>query len=92
MNIRKKSQLDSESVYIVTLCFLFTFMHMEFRLDRSAFSISKRSDQGRHTHYWLSKTPTERFRAAFYLSCRAYGLDPNSFPRMDKSMFRIKER
>jgi len=65
---------------------------MAFKLDKTAFSKRPVEEQGYHRTYWLSKTPAERLSAAYMLSLRAYGIDPNSNPRMDKTYFRIKKR
>ena len=42
--------------------------------------------------YWLMKTPMERRGIAWYLSCIAYGLDPEKQHKMDKTFFRIRKR
>lgn len=65
---------------------------MSYRLDKTAFKQTKLEDQGNNRAYWMSRTPAERLAAAWYLTCRAYGIDPNNPPKMDKSLFRIKSR
>jgi len=76
---------------VLTRCELLEWI-MEYKLDRSAFRKRPIEDQGHDRSYWLSKTPRERICAAFYFSLRAHGLDPHSYPRMDKSYFLIRNQ
>ena len=34
--------------------------------------------------YWLTQTPYERWRAGWWLTCKAYNIDPENPPRMEK--------
>ena len=48
----------------------------EYRIDKSAFSVSKLDDEPDERAYWWSKTPEERLRAAEFLRRNLYGYDP----------------
>ena len=63
-----------------------------FKFDKSAFSIRSVEDQDKNRAYWMAKTPAERLYAAFRLTRRAYGLDPDTDIRMDKTHFKIRKR
>ena len=64
-----------------------------FKLDRTAFKIRKHGDEiEQNRAFWLSRTPAERLSAAWYLSCRAFGLDPFENPRLDRTAFSIRKR
>jgi len=59
-----------------------------YKLDRTAFWSGKVKDQEkRDVLYWKNKSVEERLAAAWYLTCMAYGLDPDNPPRMDKTVF-----
>lgn len=65
----------------------------QFKLDRTAFTIRKHGDeQAENREFWLAKTPKERLEAAWYLTCRAWNIDPNNPPRMDKTAFSMRKR
>ena len=63
---------------------------MEFRLDRTSFSVQTLENQGKNKNYWLEKTADERFAAAAFIIASAYGIDMNKLPRMDKTSFSIR--
>lgn len=61
-------------------------------LDKTYF-IKQSTVQAQHNRsYWLSKTPTERLIAAYRLSLRAYGYDPDNPPAMEKDLFSKRVR
>jgi hypothetical protein len=62
-----------------------------FRLDKTAFKVQTFKEADNDRAYWLSKTPAERLQAAWYLTCSAFGLDPNKEHRMDKSIFSVRK-
>ena len=62
------------------------------RLDRTAFGIATFEEASNTRAYWLSKTPAERLAAAWQLTCRAYGLDPNVQHRLDRTVFSMRKR
>lgn len=60
---------------------------MEPRLDKTKFRKGTVEEMDDTREYWMSRTPAERLRAAYHLTLRAYGYDPKSPPRMDKTVF-----
>jgi hypothetical protein len=62
-----------------------------YRLDRTVFSIQSKKDAANTTKYWLSQSPEERWRAAWYLTCCAYGVDYDNPPRLDRSLFSMRK-
>lgn len=62
-----------------------------YRLDRDSFSIKTFEEADQNKKYWLEKTPTERFKAAWYLICSAYNIDPENPPKMDRQAFSIRK-
>lgn len=62
-----------------------------YKLDRTAFKIQSHSEADNQKNYWLKKTPEERFRAAWYLTCSAYGIDPENPPKLDKTLFSVRK-
>lgn len=62
-----------------------------YRLDRTAFKIQSHQEADNTRAYWLSQPPEERFRAAWYLICSAYNIDPNNPPRLDKNCFSMRK-
>lgn len=59
-----------------------------YKLDRTAHWHGKVKDQAKHNAgYWKSKSIEERLASAWYLTCMAYGLDPDNPPRIDKTVF-----
>ena len=65
---------------------------MEKRLDKTKFKIQSFEEADHQTAYWRNKTMDERLQAAYHLSLRAYGYDPEHPPKMDKSVFSIRSR
>lgn len=63
-----------------------------FRLDRSTFKIKTFNEADNNRAYWLEKSVAERLRAAWYLTCSAYGININRCPPMDKSQLTIRSR
>ena len=64
---------------------------MPYKLDRTAFAIKSFEDASCNADYWRKQTPAERLRAATWLSFRAFGLDPENPPRMDKTLFSMRK-
>jgi len=63
-----------------------------FRLDKTAHWAGKVSEQsGRDMKYWGEKSIEERLQAAWYLTCKAYGLDPEKPLRLDKTVFSMRK-
>ena len=63
-----------------------------YRLDRNAFKMHKFEEAANYVDYWLSKTEAERLRAAAYLNSVAWNYPLDNPPRMDKTLFRIRNR
>ena len=62
-----------------------------YSLDRTVFKIQT-FDQSAHTkEYWLKQAPEERWKAAWYLICSAYGIDYQNPPRLDRSQFAARK-
>lgn len=58
-----------------------------FRLDRTYGKGHTHEEAVRaQVDYWKSKTPEERLEASWYLTCIAYGIDPENPPRIDKTV------
>ncbi len=62
-----------------------------YRLDRSAFKIQTFQEADNSTAYWLKKTIEERWKAAWFLTCAAYGIDYKNQPRMDRQLFSMRK-
>jgi len=65
---------------------------MTYRLDKTRFKRQTVKEADHQLQYWLGKTVEERLRAAWYLTCRAYGYDPEDPPTMDKQRFESRTR
>lgn len=63
----------------------------KYRLDKSAFRLQSFEEASNNKDYWLSKSPSERWQAAWYLICSAYNLDPDNPPRLDRSVFSMRK-
>jgi hypothetical protein len=63
----------------------------KYRLDKSAFRIQTFEEASNNKEYWLSQSPSERWRAAWYLICSAYNIDPENPPRLDRSEFSMRK-
>jgi len=62
-----------------------------YRLDRTAFKIQTFAEADNTKDYWLKKTPEERLRASWFLTCAAYGIDYNNPPCLDKLHFSMRK-
>jgi hypothetical protein len=62
-----------------------------FRLDRNSFKIQTHEESSNTLSYWLSKSPEERFEAAWYLICIAYNIDLKNPPRLDRTVFSMRK-
>lgn len=61
---------------------------MEPKLDRTFSKTQKLEEQGFNEAYWLTKTPSERLAAAYYLTCCAYGLEYSADHKLDRTYCR----
>lgn len=62
------------------------------RLDKTYFKKQTKEEADKNTAYWRNKTPHERLVAAYRLSLRAYGYDPDHPPTMDKNFYIKRSR
>ena len=65
---------------------------MEAKMDKSFYKKQSLQQADNNVKFWMSKTPSERFKAAFMLSLRVYGHDPMNPPEMDKTYYRHRTR
>ena len=63
---------------------------MEEKLDKTTYCRQSLKSADNNTAYWLSRSMPERLQAAYMLSLRVYGYDPEHPPAMDKRF--IKKR
>ncbi len=63
-----------------------------YQLDKTVFKAQSFEEADNDRAYWLLKTASERLQAAWYLSCVAFGLDPNEIQTMKKDVFSMRER
>jgi hypothetical protein len=61
------------------------------KLDRTQFKIQTFEEADNTREYWLSKTPNERFAAAWYLICCAWNIDMNNPPKLDRTVFSTRK-
>jgi|GEM_PF-6163804 len=64
---------------------------MKDKLDKTIFTKQTHKEASNNRQYWLSKTVEERLVAAYRLTLRAYGLDPDVEHKLNKTYF-IKGR
>lgn len=63
----------------------------EKRLDRTAFKMQTK-EQASHTEaYWMLQSDGDKLRAAYNLSLRAFGYDPDNEPRLDRTKFSMRK-
>ena len=61
-------------------------------LNKTFFVRQSAESADNQTAYWLRKSYEERLIAAYHLSLRAYGYDPQDSPKMEKSLFSSRKR
>jgi len=63
-----------------------------YRLDRTKFNAGTKQEQNRRDQlHWSQASIDERFRASWYLTLMAYGLDPDNPPRLDRTAFSMRK-
>jgi len=62
-----------------------------FKLDRTAFKIQSFEQAAKSKTFWLQKTPSERFQAAWYLICAAYTIDYTNPLKLDKTKIYLQK-
>lgn len=62
-----------------------------YKLDKN-FAVTKTFKEVEESKKFPPDTPlVERLRQAWYLTCMAYGIDPQSPPKMDKAFFSVRK-
>ncbi len=62
------------------------------RLDRTHFKAQTFREADNHLDYWLSKTPEERLRAAYYLISVAWNFPLDDPPRLNRNVFSTRKQ
>ena len=60
-----------------------------YRLDRTQFEAFKAEEKQSDYGYWSERSMEERLEGAYYLICSSYGINPNNFPKIDKTHFEV---
>lgn len=60
---------------------------MDYKFDKTAFKATTFEEADRQNVFDASVPIGERLRQAWYLTCKAYGIDPENPPKMDKTVF-----
>jgi hypothetical protein len=63
-----------------------------YKLNRSAFKAGKVEEADNHASYYKTMPWKERFKIAMYLNTVAFKLVNDPHPKMDKTIFKIKDR
>ena len=70
----------------------FTIERMnQYRLDKTFGLAQTFAEADNNRAYWLQKDVSERLSAAWYLICKAYGIDPENPPGLDKTVFSMRK-
>ncbi|MCI0485942.1 MAG: hypothetical protein L0229_05000 [Blastocatellia bacterium] len=56
----------------------------DYRMDKSALSVSSLFEESDEKEYWLSKTPDERLEALEMMRQIIYGYDDSTAPRLQR--------
>ena len=64
----------------------------EHRLDRTAFKQQSAEEASDTVDYWRRKSDAEKLRAAYHLSLRAWGYDPEDEPQLDRTKFSSRKQ
>jgi len=59
----------------------------KYRLDKTFSKARTFQEADNNKAYWMNKDVEERLSAAWYLTCKAYRIDPANPPRLDKTVF-----
>lgn len=62
-------------------------MKYNFRLDKTVFKAQSFEEAEKSNIFPPDTSLSERLRQAWYLTCMAYGIDPENPPKMDKTVF-----
>jgi hypothetical protein len=61
----------------------------KYRIDRSYGKAQTLKEADNNMEYWLQKDVKERLKAAWYLTCMCYGIDPDNSPNLDRTVFEM---
>ena len=62
-----------------------------YRLDKKAFKAQTFEEADHTKEYWLKQSPSERWKAAWFLTCNAFGIDYKNPPRLDRECFSMRK-
>ena len=65
--------------------------NQEERMDRTAFKRQTVAEASNTVAFWRQKSDTEKIQAAYHLSLRAWGYDPENEPRLDRTKFSMRK-
>jgi hypothetical protein len=65
-------------------------MSQKYRMDKTAFKLQTVEEADDAMRDYTRHTPQQRLEIAWYLTSIAYRFDMDNPPRMDKTVFRIK--
>ena len=60
-------------------------------MDKNAFKMQTAEEASNTTAYWRQQSDADRLRAAYHLSLRAYGYDPENELRLDRTKFSMRK-
>lgn len=62
-----------------------------YKLDKNILKTGSFSDAEKNNLFDKGTPITERLRQAWYLTCMAYGIDPENPPKMEKQLFSTRK-
>ena len=62
-----------------------------YKLDKTKSKATSFAENEKNKLFSPSTSLTERLQQAWYLTCMAYGLDPENPPKMDKTLFSMRK-
>jgi len=65
---------------------------MEKRMDKTVLRKQSLFEADMNEQYWRTKSFEKRLQAAYFLSLRVDGYDPDAPPKMDKGIFKMRQR
>ena len=60
-------------------------------MDRTAFKRQTAEEASNTVAFWRQKSDAEKIQAAYHLSLRAWGHDPENEPRLDRTKFSMRK-
>lgn len=62
-----------------------------YKMDKNSVKLMSHKEAGKENRFSADTSLTERLRQAWYLTCMAYGIDPEHPPKMDKTVFSMRK-